>query len=90
MSQGKKKHRSRHASKNKEKLSGGSGGVGGGGVMSVGGDLEKSKSISVEKFSNNLSALLSSNQLDIASLQLPTNNQLQVVSGWWCDTKQNN
>ncbi|XP_075243238.1 EF-hand calcium-binding domain-containing protein 4B-like isoform X3 [Convolutriloba macropyga] len=74
---GKKKHRSRHASKNKEKLSGGSGGVGGGGVMSVGGDLEKSKSISVEKFSNNLSALLSSNQLDIASLQLPTNNQLQ-------------
>ncbi|XP_063719246.1 EF-hand calcium-binding domain-containing protein 4B-like isoform X2 [Symsagittifera roscoffensis] len=57
--------RRRHTSKNKDKAAT---------TLTVGGNLEKGKSISVEKFSSNLSALLSTNQLDLTTLKLPTNH----------------
>ena len=38
------------------------------------GDLQKTKQISVEKFSTNLNALISSNQLQVTSLPLPSDS----------------
>ena len=61
--------RRRHTSKNKDKAAT---------TLTVGGNLEKGKSISVEKFSSNLSALLSTNQLDLTTLKLPTNHAADV------------